>query len=94
MEDTTSIHDPLQPGRIGIFPNPSSDRLTLTRETAEIDLEVALFSVDGLFILQIAWPAQSRQLELALDHLPAAAYALRIMDETTKKTNTYRIVKR
>lgn len=75
---------------VSIFPNPTSDGVTLQRDNMDKPLSVELYSSDGRKLVTSAW--ESATLWLDMSPYAAGAYILKV--NADNRISTYKITKR
>lgn len=75
---------------VSIFPNPTSDGVTLQRDNMDKPLSLELYSSDGRKLVTSAW--ESATLRLDMSPYAAGAYILKV--NADNRISTYKITKR
>lgn len=75
---------------VSIFPNPTSDGVTLQRDYTDKPLSVELYSADGRKLETSAWETSTMRLDMS--RYAVGAYILKV--NADNRISTYKITKR
>jgi len=85
----------LQGFDINVFPNPTSDYITIDWTTnKENTLYITLFDLAGKMISEKSYSAADEKVSINLSQLASAQYILEVKDKTNSATKIFRIAKK
>ncbi len=92
---TSITTENIQGFEINVFPNPTSDYVTVEWTTnKENNLHISLFDLAGKMISEKSYSASDKKVSINMSQLASAQYILEVKDKTNSATKIFRIAKK